>query len=318
VAATAVGPTSATITWQTNNASNSRVDYGTTTAYGGLASDAASLTSHSLTLSGLSSNTTYHYKVTSVDASAQSASSVDATFTTTTPPLLQISSVVATGVGPTSATITWQTNNASNSRVDYGTTTAYGSVATNASAVTGHSLALPSLTPNTTYHYKVTSLDAFAQSAASADATFTTTASVPNMVTNPGFESGAASWDLATTAVIDTVAANAHSGTASLRMAATAAWQGNWQSFAVTPGSTYTFSGWERSTTSGAYLSVFSYDLNWVQLDQGTHLVFPGTGAWTSRSGSYVAPPRTAYALLGLQNSVVGTYWFDDVSMTTP
>jgi hypothetical protein len=230
------------------------------------------------------------------------------------PPPLQLSAVQATSIGPTSAVITWQSNNAATSRVDYGTTVSYGSVVTDAASLIGHSLTLPSLTPNTTYHYKVTSIDTFTQSAVSTDATFTTTTSAPNLVANPGFESGATSWSLAATASIDATVANAHTGTQSLRLGATAAWQGTWQSFAVTPGTTYTFSGWERSTTAGGYLSVFSYNSSWVQLDQGTHLVYPGTGSWTSLSGTYVAPAGTAYALIGPSNSAVGTFWFDDIS----
>src|SRR5207247_9221475 len=74
------------ITWQTNNAANSRVDYGTTTAYGSNVSDGALVTNHSLTLTGLTAGTTYHYRVTSVDQYGQSASSPDATFTTPAPP----------------------------------------------------------------------------------------------------------------------------------------------------------------------------------------------------------------------------------------
>src|SRR4029077_4453163 len=55
------------------------------------------------------------------------------------PPLLQISAVLAGNIGPTSAVISWQTNNGANSRVDYGPTTAYGSSVSDATRVTGHS-----------------------------------------------------------------------------------------------------------------------------------------------------------------------------------
>jgi phosphodiesterase/alkaline phosphatase D-like protein len=40
-----------------------RVEYGTTTAYGLQTADTSSGTSHSRTLSGLTANTTYHYRV---------------------------------------------------------------------------------------------------------------------------------------------------------------------------------------------------------------------------------------------------------------
>ena len=93
------------------------------------------------------------------------------------PPALQITGVQATNLALTSATIGWQTNNTANSRVDYGTTTGYGSFATSATLVNTHSVALSGLAPRTIYHYQVTSVDAFAQSVTSADATFTTASS---------------------------------------------------------------------------------------------------------------------------------------------
>ena len=146
----------------------------------------------------------------------------------------------------------------------------------------------------------------------------TAAATVTNLVTNPGFENGGGGWSLAATASIDTVVANAHSGGRSLRLAATGAWQGSWQSFAVTPGLTYQFGAWERSSTSGGFLSVFSFNSSWVQIDQGTHLVYGGGGVWTQLSGTYVPPAGTAYALIGVQSSGAGTFYFDDLTLNRP
>ena len=51
-----------------------------------------------------------------------------------------ISAVAAASIGASGATITWTTNEASTSQVEYGPTTAYGSSTTpNASLVTPHS-----------------------------------------------------------------------------------------------------------------------------------------------------------------------------------
>ena len=55
----------ATITWTTDVASNSSVEYGTSFSLGSIQSSSSSTTSHSITLSGLSSNTVYYFKVTS-------------------------------------------------------------------------------------------------------------------------------------------------------------------------------------------------------------------------------------------------------------
>ncbi len=75
VAASGSG-TSATVTWTTNVNTSSRVDYGTTPSTLNLnATSAGSVTSHSVTLSGLTANTRYYYRVTSVDGSGNSVTS---------------------------------------------------------------------------------------------------------------------------------------------------------------------------------------------------------------------------------------------------
>jgi len=83
VQTSSVGSSSAVITWTTNNSASSQVDYGTTTAYGSNVADTATVTSHSVTLTGLTPNTTYHYQVSGTDTFGQNAASPDATFTTT-------------------------------------------------------------------------------------------------------------------------------------------------------------------------------------------------------------------------------------------
>ena len=87
------GGTTATITWTTNEPANSRVDYGTAPdALTQYATNGALVTSHSLPLTGLTAGTTYYYRVTSVDAATNSATSPTApaaplTFTTPVLPL---------------------------------------------------------------------------------------------------------------------------------------------------------------------------------------------------------------------------------------
>jgi len=78
--------TSATIIWTTNEPATSQVEYGLTTTYGSLtALDSTPVASHSVTISGLSANTLYHYRVHSQDGAGNSASSADLTFTTAQP-----------------------------------------------------------------------------------------------------------------------------------------------------------------------------------------------------------------------------------------
>ncbi len=164
--------TTATITWTTNVSASSRVDYGATNAYGSNVSDSSLVTSHSLTLTSLTCNTTYHYQITSVVAAGNSATTSDATFTTGACPT--ITGVSVSGTTATTATIAWTTNVGASSRVDYGATSAYGSNVSDSTLLTSHSLTLTSLTCNTTYHYQITSAVAAGNSATTSDATFTT------------------------------------------------------------------------------------------------------------------------------------------------
>lgn len=182
VAATNVTTSSATIVWTTNEASSTEVDYGLTTAYGSTTPLNSSLvTAHSVALSGLIAGTTYHFRVKSADAAGNLGMSGDFTFTTaadTTPPA--ISGVAATNVTSSAATIGWTTNEASNSQVEYGATTAYGSVTSlNPALVTAHSAALSSLAAATLYHYRVKSADAANNLGVSGDFTFTTAPAGP-------------------------------------------------------------------------------------------------------------------------------------------
>ncbi|MBA2480238.1 MAG: fibronectin type III domain-containing protein [Planctomycetes bacterium] len=179
--ATAITATGATITWTTNEASDTQVQYGTTTAYGSSTTlNTTKVTAHAQALTGLTASTLYHYRVKSADAAGNLATSGDFTFTTSPPPDTTAPIITGISVGSitaNSAVVTWTTNEASDSRVQYGTTTAYGSQTTlNATMVTTHSVALSGLTASTLYHLRVLSRDAAGNLATSTDVTFTTSA----------------------------------------------------------------------------------------------------------------------------------------------
>jgi len=86
VASSGITQSSATVTWTTAESSDSTVEYGTTTSYGAISSDATMTMSHSVSLPGLSAATTYHYRVKSADADNNTDVSLDYTFTTSSPP----------------------------------------------------------------------------------------------------------------------------------------------------------------------------------------------------------------------------------------
>jgi uncharacterized repeat protein (TIGR02543 family) len=169
------GETSAVVTWATNEPATSSVAYGQTTAYeNGSVDDSALVTEHTIILTGLISDTLYHYQITSEDGIGNSASSTDLTFTTslsdTTPPVI---SNIQVASGGTSATVTWTTDEPATSSVAYGQSTAYeiGSVDDSA-LVLEHTITLTDLVSETLYHYQVTSVDGSSNSASSTDLTF--------------------------------------------------------------------------------------------------------------------------------------------------
>jgi hypothetical protein len=84
VRAGAVTDTTATITWVTDQPSDSQVDYGLSSSYGASTPlGTAMVTSHSQTIAGLARGTVYHFRVRSRNASGLASTSADATFQTT-------------------------------------------------------------------------------------------------------------------------------------------------------------------------------------------------------------------------------------------
>jgi hypothetical protein len=103
----------------------------------------------------------------------------EASFTTadaptdTTGPV--ISNIQAIDITTNTATITWSTNEPANSRVEYGLTSAYGSLTTlDTATTTTHSVMISGLLPNQTYHYRVYSTDDTGNQSVSADNIFET------------------------------------------------------------------------------------------------------------------------------------------------
>lgn len=196
VAASNITASSATITWSTSTASSSGVNYGTTAAYGSQASDPAAVTIHTINLTGLSPNTIYHYQAVSTNEYGTSYSS-DRMFTTSGPPVL--SAVVSSNIGTTTATITWTTDQASDSRVSYGTTMGYGLQVTDSSPVTSHSISLSGLIPGTVYHYQCASSSANG-TGVSTNRTFTTVALPSEIVMDENDAVRSGTWTVVTSA----------------------------------------------------------------------------------------------------------------------
>ena len=87
----------------------------------------------------------------------------------------RIFNIAVSAIGTTSATISWDTNENSDSQVRYGTTTAYGQTTPLAGAlVLRRSLPLVGLTRGTLYNFQILSRDGFGNLSTAANATFTT------------------------------------------------------------------------------------------------------------------------------------------------
>lgn len=90
----------------------------------------------------------------------------------TTPPV--ISNVAATSITSSAATITWTTNEVAVQSLEYGTSTSYGTTVPASSTQTSQSITLTGLSPDTTYHCRITATDPASLKTVSGDYTFKT------------------------------------------------------------------------------------------------------------------------------------------------
>lgn len=165
------------ITWETDENANSLVRYGTTTDYGSMAgNDLINIDSgeyikdHTVTINNLIPSTKYYYTVISTDASGNISESADYSFTTKSPSTL--SSIKAVSASLNEAIVTWITDKAMNSIVEYGLTNEYGETKSSDTKVENHEIALSSLKSSNTYHFRVKGKDDNNNLYSSADYTF--------------------------------------------------------------------------------------------------------------------------------------------------
>ncbi len=184
-----ISTTSATMKWGTNEPATSQIQYGLTTSYGSTTTlDTNLVTAHTQSLTGLTAGTTYYCRLLSQDKAGNLAVSQSYSFKTsvladTTAPVISV--VASSNITASAAAITWTTNEAGTTQIQYGAgvdasgNPIYGSSTTlNTSLVTTHSQSLSGLTASTLYHYRVLSKDAAGNLTVSSDSTFTTTSSL--------------------------------------------------------------------------------------------------------------------------------------------
>lgn len=166
---------SAAICWRTDRPSTSQVEYGTSPAYGNLTPLSTALVrEHEVEIGPLEAETTYHYRVISVDVYGNSSLSEDRTLTTL-PSRPRVFGVTVVDVAPELFTVAWSTSGPCDARVEYGTDETYGSTTPLLQELrTEHQVTVDGLLPHTTYHFRVWSADQHGQAVSSADNTVET------------------------------------------------------------------------------------------------------------------------------------------------
>ena len=172
VSVTSVFDEEVTVTWKTDVPATSWVIYSENPDISDpaiMSGVAMGVTSHSVTLTGLSRGTTHYFYVRSTDANediAEDKNVVDGVveyfnFTTTEDTQAPVvSDTEASLVAHNGATVTWETDESATSKLRWGLTTDLDQETIETSFyTTKHSVSIEGLTSETSYYYEVVSVD---------------------------------------------------------------------------------------------------------------------------------------------------------------
>ena len=188
-----VNSNSATINWNTNELSNSTLQYSISQNGQKINIDNTTRSnSHQIILTGLTAQTTYYYNAVSCDILGNCASSPQQSFRTsdtdTTIPI--INSITVSSINSTEATLTWNTNELTNETVHYGLTSSTTSKISNLTYSILHNKKLESLIANSTYFFNITTCDQSDNCNTSKQYNFTTIITTNDNTGNPPDPSG--------------------------------------------------------------------------------------------------------------------------------
>jgi len=157
--------------------------YGSSTSLGGIGTTAGN---YGFSISSLSANTTYHFRIVAYNSSGTTYGS-DLTFTTLANPP-SATTQAASSITTSSAQLNSYVNpNGASTTIyyQYGLTSSYGSTTISGNIGTSagnYGTSISSLSPNTTYHFRIVAYNSGGTSYGS-DLTFTTLASAPTATT---------------------------------------------------------------------------------------------------------------------------------------
>lgn len=175
VSVTSVDTTSAVITWDTDELSTSTIEYSTSpgiftnqTGSSMYADSSDRSGEHRVVMTNLLPDVTYYFRVTSTDplGNASVSSNGGSGYSFTTLPGPTISGVTVVALSNERASIVWNTNVTSDSRVSYSQTFSNGELTGDVFLIgsgvltRNHSVELENLVPGTKYFFKVSSTDA--------------------------------------------------------------------------------------------------------------------------------------------------------------
>ena len=153
-----------TITWETDEISNSEIEFGVTDTLGQTTTSTVSVRQHQMTIANLEAATGYRIRVGSTDPTGNGATRSQVAVATTldeadvTPPQV-VGGPTVTTVSTDRATITWETDEVSNSAVRFGTGGMLTSWTASSANVKSHRIIVTNLTADTEYSYRVESSD---------------------------------------------------------------------------------------------------------------------------------------------------------------
>ena len=247
-------------------------------------------------------------------------------FATMSPPAISGTAVV--NITTDSATITWTTDQPSDSLVSYGTTTAYGSTTGDPTMTTNHSITVTGLALQTAYHFTVTSNNAYGLSSISTDNTFTTASPITVTITSPTNGSSISRPDIMvkgtitnttgneTGVTVNGVVANVHGNEFTANHVPLAEGTNTITVTAIdTAGYTATASVTVTASTTGNYITITS------NIDSGIATLEPtlrvdGYASGTTPSMSYLGPGPVdwtnciSYDACKVKMTAEGTYYF--------